>query len=188
MSIETPVASRTSAPNALAGMTVSDLTDGYASGALTPSEVVEAVIEAIEYVDQRLNIVATPLFDEARAEAKKATADWKSGRPAGPLAGIPVTVKDLIYVANAPYRGGAPGLGDFLAPADAAVVERIRAAGAIITCKTTTCESGYKLTADSPVSGLTRNPWNVERTSGGSSGGAAAGVATSCGPLALGTD
>ena len=60
--------------------------------------------------------------------------------------------------------------------------------GAIITCKTTTCESGYKLTADSPVSGVTRNPWRVDRTSGGSSGGAAAAVAAGCGPLALGTD
>ena len=64
----------------------------------------------------------------------------------------------------------------------------LKAAGAIITCKTTTCESGYKLTADSPLSGITRNPWNPERTSGGSSGGAAAAVAAGCGPLAIGTD
>src|SRR5207247_5295475 len=63
-----------------------------------------------------------------------------------------------------------------------------KASGAIITCKTTTCESGYKLTADSPVTGTTRNPWNPSRTSGGSSGGAAAGVAAGCGPIAIGTD
>ena len=64
----------------------------------------------------------------------------------------------------------------------------LKAEGAIITCKTTTCESGYKLTADSPLSGITRNPWNPARTSGGSSGGAAAAVAAGCGPLAIGTD
>ena len=71
---------------------------------------------------------------------------------------------------------------------DSAVVIAAQAAGAIITCKTTTCESGYKLTADSPVSGVTRNPWRLDRTSGGSSGGAAAAVAAGCGPLAIGTD
>ena len=72
---------------------------------------------------------------------------------------------------------------------DAAVVAgAASAAGAIVTCKTTTCESGYKLTADSPVSGITRNPWNLDRTSGGSSGGAAAAMAAGCGPLAIGTD
>ena len=67
-------------------------------------------------------------------------------------------------------------------------VSALKAAGAIVTCKTTTCESGYKLTADSPVSGVTRNPWNLGRTSGGSSGGAAASIAAGCGPLAIGTD
>src|SRR5205823_3774922 len=72
--------------------------------------------------------------------------------------------------------------------ADAAAVTALKSAGAILTCKTTTCEAGYKLTADSPVSGITRNPWNKARTSGGSSGGAAAAVAAGCGPLAIGTD
>ena len=67
-------------------------------------------------------------------------------------------------------------------------VSALKSAGAIVTCKTTTCKSGYKLTADSPVSGITRNPWNRDRTSGGSSGGAAASIAAGCGPLAIGTD
>ena len=71
---------------------------------------------------------------------------------------------------------------------DAAAVSALKSAGAIVTCKTTTCKSGYKLTADSPVSGITRNPWNRDRTSGGSSGGAAASIAAGCGPLAIGTD
>ena len=188
MSIEPSAISVVSAPNELASMPASRLVEGYASGSWTPSEVIEAVIGQIEQVDSRLNMVAAPLFEGARADAEKATADWKAGRPVGPLAGVPITVKDLIYVGGAPYGAGAPGLANYVAPRDAAVVERIRRAGAIVTCKTTTCESGYKLTADSPVDGVTRNPWNPERTSGGSSGGAAVGVATGCGPLALGTD
>ena len=79
-------------------------------------------------------------------------------------------------------------LNGFVPDNDAAVVAAVKDAGAIITCKTTTCESGYKLTADSPVSGMTRNPWHLNRTSGGSSGGAAAAIAAGCGPLAIGTD
>ena len=132
--------------------------------------------------------MVTPMFDSARAAARAATQAWQSGTPRGRLAGVPVTVKDLIFVAGVPARGGAPALEDFVPDVDAAVVTSLRDAGAIITCKTTTCESGYKLTADSPVSGITRNPWRLDRTSGGSSGGAAAAVAAGCGPLALGTD
>ena len=79
-------------------------------------------------------------------------------------------------------------LDGFVPDVDSAAVTAIKAAGAIITCKTTTCESGYKLTADSPVSGVTRNPWHLGRTSGGSSGGAAAAIAAGCGPLAIATD
>jgi len=79
-------------------------------------------------------------------------------------------------------------LDGFVPDVDSAAVAAVKAAGAIITCKTTTCESGYKLTADSPVSGITRNPWHLGRTSGGSSGGAAAAVAAGAGPLAIGTD
>ncbi|WP_407049108.1 amidase [Methyloraptor flagellatus] len=188
MSIDLPTAGLVAAPNDLARLSVAAMIDGYASGTITPSEVTEAVIAAIDRADAKLKIVVTPLYDQARAAAAQATADWKAGRPAGPLAGVPISVKDLIYVGGVAAKAGAPGLDGFVAPTDAAVVERIRAAGAIVTCKTTTCESGYKLTADSPVSGITRNPWNPSRTSGGSSGGAAAGVAAGCGPLALGTD
>ena len=111
-----------------------------------------------------------------------------AGEARGPLAGVPVTVKDLVFVAGVPAYAGAPLNRSFVPQVDAAVVAALKTAGAIIMCKTTTCESGYKLTADSPVSGLTRNPWNLQRTSGGSSGGAAAAVAAGCGPIAIGTD
>ncbi|MEO8040532.1 MAG: amidase family protein [Betaproteobacteria bacterium] len=149
----------------------------------------EEVIAALETTDALCNVMVTPMFESARAEAARATEAWRSGTPpSGALAGVPVTVKDLIFVAGVPAHGGAPGFDGFVPEVDSAIVTSLRKAGAIMTCKTTTCESGYKLTADSPVTGITRNPWVRERTSGGSSGGAAAAVAAGCGPLAVGTD
>ena len=92
------------------------------------------------------------MFESARAEADRATAAWKAGE-AKPLTGVPITIKDLVYVAGIPATAARPMLDGFVPDADSAVVTAVRAAGAIVTCKTTTCESGYKLTADSPVSG-----------------------------------
>ena len=131
--------------------------------------------------------MTTDMFASARIEADQAGAAWKAGE-AKALTGVPITVKDLIYVAGTRAQAGAPTLDGFVPDVDAAVVTAVKDAGAIITCKTTTCESGYKLTADSPVSGVTRNPWNLSRTSGGSSGGAAAAMAAGCGPFAIATD
>src|SRR5260221_5278781 len=172
----------------LARLPATDLLEGYRIGSFTPSDVIEEVIGALEQTDEICNVMVTQMFDSARAEAKAATRAWGSGSLIGPLTGVPITVKDLIFVAGVPARGGAPVFEDFVPEVDSAVVTSLRKAGAIITCKTTTCESGYKLTADSPVSGITRNPWRLDRTSGGSSGGAAAAVAAGCGPLAVGTD
>ena len=174
--------------NELAKLSAIELLDGYRAGRFTPRDVIEEVIAALEITQASCNVVVTPMYELARAAADDATAAWASGRKQGRLAGVPVTVKDLVYVAGVPASGGAPHNKDFVPTADAAAVAALKSAGAILTCKTTTCESGYKLTADSPVSGITRNPWNNARTSGGSSGGAAAAVAAGCGPLAIGTD
>jgi aspartyl-tRNA(Asn)/glutamyl-tRNA(Gln) amidotransferase subunit A len=175
------------APQSLARLTAQQILDGYRSGHFTPRDVIDEVIAALEATDAHCKVIATDMFASARAEADHATAAWKSGE-AKALTGVPVTIKDLIYVAGTPANGGAPMLDGFVPEVDSAVVTAVKAAGAIVTCKTTTCESGYKLTADSPVSGITRNPWSLGRTSGGSSGGAAAAVAAGCGPLAIGTD
>jgi len=172
----------------LARLPATDLLDGYRHGNFTPLDVIEEVIGALLKTDELCNVMVTRTFESARAQAAIATKAWSSGEAMGPLAGVPVTIKDLVFVAGVPARGGAPAFADFVPQVDAAVVTSLRNSGAIITCKTTTCESGYKLTADSPVSGVTRNPWRLDRTSGGSSGGAAAAVAAGCGPLALGTD
>ncbi len=174
--------------NELARLSAVELLEGYRTRRFTPRDVIEDVISALEVTNTSCNVVVTPAYEQARAAADCATAAWSSGQPRGKLTGVPVSIKDLVYVAGLPALGGAPTNKDLVPTADAAAVSALKLAGAIVTCKTTTCESGYKLTADSPVSGITRNPWNRDRTSGGSSGGAAASIAAGCGPLAIGTD
>ena len=174
--------------NELARLSAVELLEGFRTGRFTPRDVIEDVISALELTNASCNVVVTPAYEQARAAADCATAAWSSGQPQGKLTGVPVSIKDLVYVAGLPALGGAPANKDLVPSADAAAVSALKSAGAIVTCKTTTCESGYKLTADSPVSGITRNPWNRDRTSGGSSGGAAASIAAGCGPLAIGTD
>ena len=181
-------AARSAASTGLAGLSATDMVEGYKAGRFTPRDVIDEVITALETTDASCNVVVTPMYAQARAEADKMTAAMRSGERLGVLAGVPVTIKDLVFVAGVPAYGGAPLNKSFVPDVDAAVVTALKSSGAIITCKTTTCESGYKLTADSPVTGTTRNPWNLQRTSGGSSGGAAAAVAAGCGPIAIGTD
>jgi aspartyl-tRNA(Asn)/glutamyl-tRNA(Gln) amidotransferase subunit A len=175
------------APQSLARLSALEMLDGYRAGKFTPRDVIDEVIGALKSTDALCKVMTTDMFASARVSADHATAAWKAG-DAKALTGVPVTVKDLIYVAGTEAKGGAPALDGFVPDVDAAVVTAVKDAGAIITCKTTTCESGYKLTADSPVSGITRNPWHLGRTSGGSSGGAAAAIAAGCGPLAIATD
>jgi aspartyl-tRNA(Asn)/glutamyl-tRNA(Gln) amidotransferase subunit A len=176
------------AANELARLSAIELLEGYRAKRFTPRDVIEDVIAALELTNASCNVVVTATYDQARAAADEATAAWSSRSPVGKLSGVPVSIKDLVYVAGVRALGGAPANKDLVPSVDSAAVSALKSAGAIVTCKTTTCESGYKLTADSPVSGVTRNPWNKDRTSGGSSGGAAASIAAGCGPLAIGTD
>jgi len=177
-----------SAPGGLARLSAAEMIDGYRARRFDPYDVIEETVAALAETDRRCNIVVTDLYESAREQAKTVAQRYRAGEETRPLAGIPVTIKDLIFVAGSAAKAGAPSYADFVPGEDAHIVRLLKEAGAIITCKTTTCESGYKLTADSPVTGITRNPWWVDRTSGGSSGGAAAGVAAGCGPLAVGTD
>ena len=110
------------------------------------------------------------------------------GAPLGLLHGLPVSVKDLIAVGGQPYASGSRAMASNIAAADAPAVERLRAAGAIIIGKTTTSEFGAKPVGDSPLTGITRHPWDLAKTPGGSSAGAAASVAAGITPIALGTD
>lgn len=155
---------------------------------LSPVTLVDAVIARAEHVNPRLNAFATPLFDEARAAARRAEDDVVRGRPLGPLHGVPITVKDGVATAGHPMTCGSYAMADVVAANDAVVWQRLRAAGAILLGKTATPEFFHKVLTDSPIHGVTRNPWALDRTPGGSSGGASACLAAGIGPLAVGTD
>jgi aspartyl-tRNA(Asn)/glutamyl-tRNA(Gln) amidotransferase subunit A len=155
---------------------------------VSPVEVVEAVLRRIEALQPRVNAFITVTADEARAEARRAEAAVMAGAPLGSLHGVPFSVKDLVFTAGARTTMGSFIFADQVPAEDAVPVRRLREAGAILIGKTTTPEFGHKPLTDSPLFGVTRNPWDLSRTAGGSSGGAAAAVATGQGPLALGTD
>lgn len=155
---------------------------------VSPVEVIEAFIGRIEAIDPRLNAFCTRCFDTAAAEAKKAEQSVMESRPLGLLHGVPFSVKDLIYTKGVRTMRGSKIYEYFVPAEDAPSVERLKRAGGILIGKTTTPEFGFKGMTDSPATGVTRNPWNLELTPGGSSGGAAAQVAAGLTPLAIGTD
>src|SRR4051812_47154428 len=130
----------------LSRLSAAELIAGYKARRFTPVEVIEEVIDNLRSLQVSLNVMVTDMFAEAQKGARDAAAAWHKGEPTGALCGVPVTVKDLIYVRGVRGCAGAPALSDFVPAADSAPVERLRAAGAILTCKTTTSESGYKLT------------------------------------------
>ncbi len=156
---------------------------------LSPVEYVDTVLKAVDEAQPRLNCFRVVMADEARAAAKEAEAKVMRGEALGPLHGVPVSIKDLVDVKGVPTRHGSAIFADNPPAADDDVlVKRLRAAGAIIFAKATSPEFGNKGLTDGPSFGITRNPWNLERTPGGSSGGGAAAVAAGLGPLSLGTD
>ncbi|HTK89396.1 MAG TPA: amidase family protein [Verrucomicrobiae bacterium] len=156
--------------------------------AVSPVAVVDAVLRRIEALQPTVNAFITVTADEARDAAHRAEAAVTAGAALGPLHGVPFSVKDLLFTKGARVTMGSLIFADQVAPEDAVPVRRLREAGAILIGKTTTPEFGHKPLTDSPLFGATRNPWDRFRTAGGSSGGAAAAVATGQGPLALGTD
>lgn len=155
---------------------------------VSPVEAVEAALGRIEALNPRLNAYCLVLAAEARDAAQRAEAAVLRGDRLGPLHGVPVSVKDLIFTRGIRTTFGSRLHADLVPDHDAPAVARLRAAGAILLGKTTTCEFGYKSVTDSLLFGVTRNPWNPALTPAGSSGGAAAAVASGMGPLALGSD
>lgn len=156
--------------------------------ALSPVEVVEECLERIERLNPLLNAFLTVLAEEARREARYAAEALRRGEDWGPLHGIPIGVKDLINVEGAPTTAGSDFLRGNIATVDAAVVKRLRAAGAIIIGKTHLHEFALGATNINPHYGPARNPWNTALSPGGSSGGSAAAVASGMCLGALGTD
>lgn len=155
---------------------------------VSPVEVVESLLARIDRLNPRINCFCTIAADEARDAAQAAEVTVMTGEPLGLLHGVPVSVKDLIFTRRIRTMAGSRLFADYVPEEDAVSVERLKAAGAIVIGKTTTPELGHKGVTDSPLCGITRNPWNPALTPGGSSGGAGAAVAAGLGPLALGTD
>ncbi len=160
----------------------------YRAGELSPVEVMENTLARIEAVNPQLNCFCFVYPEEAREQAAAAERAFRAGADPGPLAGVPLAIKDLT-----PTKGKRTTLGSriyehWVPDRDAAVVERLRAAGAILTGKTTTPEFAHAGFTESPLWGVTRNPWDTSRTPGGSSGGSGAAVASGCVALAEGTD
>jgi len=158
------------------------------SRAISPVELVKIFIRRIEAVNPLVNAFCTLTFEGALEEARQAEQAVMDGKPLGPLHGVPFAIKDLVYVKGVRNMRGSKIYEHFVPTEDAPLVERLKRAGGILMGKTTTPEFGFKGTTDSPLTGITRNPWNLEMTPGGSSGGAAAQVAAGMTPLAVGTD
>ncbi|HKJ00223.1 MAG TPA: amidase [bacterium] len=155
---------------------------------LSPVEITEAVLERIDAINPKLNAYCTPTAEQAMAKARAAEQAVMDGKRLGPLHGVPYSVKDLVITKGVRTMRGSKIYEHFVPEEDTPAVERLRGAGGILLGKTCSPEFGWKGVTDSPVTGITRNPWNLEMTPGGSSGGASAQVAAGLGPLAIGTD
>jgi aspartyl-tRNA(Asn)/glutamyl-tRNA(Gln) amidotransferase subunit A len=155
---------------------------------VSPLEVTDALLARIEAVNPHLNAFCLVSADLARALAREDEIAVMKGEPLGALHGVPVSIKDAIFTKGLRTTGGSRLFAEAVPEEDAIAVARLRAAGAVILGKTNMSELGHKATTDNPLFGITRNPWNLALTPGGSSGGAAAAVASGLGPLALGTD
>jgi aspartyl-tRNA(Asn)/glutamyl-tRNA(Gln) amidotransferase subunit A len=165
-----------------------DLAEAYRRKALSPVEVAEALLARLDRLEPRLNAFCLVDRDGALAAARASEERWQRGVPLGALDGVPATIKDLVLMRGFPTRRGSRLVEPVPDAEDAPAVARLREAGAVILGKTTTPEFGWKAIGDSPLTGITRNPWNLERTTGGSSAGAAAACAAGIAPLNIGSD
>ncbi|WP_433672696.1 amidase [Nocardia sp. CA-136227] len=155
---------------------------------LSPLELTDAVLDRMGKVDPLLHAFCTPTPELARRQARRVADDLVHGRDPGPLAGIPVGIKDLLSTKGIRTTSGSWVYRDHIPDVDDIVVERVLAAGAICLGKTNTSEFGYSATGLNPLFPATRNPWDTALSPGGSSAGSAAAVAAGLGPAALGSD
>ena len=173
----------------LCRLSATELLVAYRRKKLSPVEVTQAVLDRIEALDPAVN--AFCMVDGARAieAARESEARWQRGKPVGLVDGVPTTIKDIVLAAGWPtLRGSLAIARDQDWNDDAPATARLREHGAVLLGKTTTPEFGWKGVTDSPLTGVTRNPWNTDLTPGGSSGGAAAACALGLGALHIGTD
>lgn len=167
---------------------VAELGAGFAAGKFTALEVTQATLARAEVVQEQYNAFSLIAADAALAMAKESTARWRSGAPLSAIDGAPTTIKDIVWVKDWAVRYGSRTTSSEPCVQDAPSVKRLRAAGAIFIGLTTTPEFGWKAITESPLTGVTRNPWNPQTTPGGSSGGAVVAAAAGAGVLHIGTD
>ncbi|MFC3285681.1 amidase [Litchfieldella rifensis] len=172
----------------LAAMDAAALIDAYRHGRLSPVEAVANALERIDCYNPVVNAFCHVDHEGALAAAHEAEARWQRGLPRGPVDGLPVTMKDLTRVRGMPAREGTLISDPAPCDEDAPPARRLRDGGAVILGKTTTPEYGWKGVTDSPLTGVTYNPWDTRLTPGGSSGGAAAACALNLGVLHQGGD
>lgn len=169
-------------------LTIDEVSKKIRDHELTPTELTEEFLERIEELDGKLNAFITVTREEARASAERATQEIRDGKYIGPLHGVPIAVKDIIATKGVRTTSGSKIFKDYLPDHDATVVERLKRAGAVIVGKLNLHEFAFGVTTQNPHFGGTRNPWDLTRIPGGSSGGSGAAVAASMCTAALGTD
>ena len=173
----------------LADCTATELINLYRTGQASPVEATQAVLARIGRLNPVLNAFCVVDPERALMAAQASEARWQQAAPVDILDGVPVSIKDLILTKGWPTLRGSRTIDPNQAwDVDAPVIERLKEAGAVLLGKTNTPEYGIKATTDNTLTGVTYNPWDTRMTSGGSSGGAAAAVASGMGPLAVGTD
>ncbi|MCB0992686.1 MAG: hypothetical protein KDB16_17040 [Acidimicrobiales bacterium] len=169
-------------------MTAIELARAIASREVSSREVIDAHLARIEEVNPKLNAVVRVLGDDARNAADRADQAVRNGDVLGPLHGVPITIKENIDLAGTPTTSAVAAMAEAVAPMDAPVVERMKAAGAIPMARTNLPDMGLRVTTESSLYGITRNPHHPDRTVGGSSGGEASAIASGMSPLGLGND
>ena len=167
---------------------IHELTDAYRRGDLTPTAVAEAYLARIDALDGRVGAYLTVVRDQALAAARESELRWRAGAPLGPLDGAPVALKDVLCTRGVRTTCGSKMLEGFVPPYDATVVERLRAAGAVILGKTNMDEFAMGSSTEHSAFHPTRNPWDLARVPGGSSGGSAAAVAGGLAAGGFGSD
>ena len=165
-----------------------DLARLIREGAITPTDALDATLARIEELNGDLNAFCVVAADQAKEAAREADHAVENNESLGPLHGVPVGIKDLITTKDIRSTFGSRMYEEFVPNRDSIVVRRIKDAGGIIIGKTNVPEFGYQGITENPIHGRTYNPWDTDRTPGGSSGGSGAAVATGMVPLALGSD
>jgi aspartyl-tRNA(Asn)/glutamyl-tRNA(Gln) amidotransferase subunit A len=174
--------------NEICRMDAVNLAKQIRSKKLSPVEVVNAVLDRIEKLDPILHAFSTLVPDQARADAKRTEKAIMAGDEIGPLAGVPIGMKDLFFVKGVRTTFGSYAYKDFIPEEDDVAVERLRKAGVTILGQTNCPEFGFSGVGHNPIFETTRSPWNTDLTPGGSSAGSGAAVATGMGPVSIGTD